>query len=363
MKKKLALFCSIFYGASIFSQTQIYKSDFSDFNITDQKMYTSLVMAGNTIVFNASDFKLYGIDKTTFKTNWEIYAGTKSNVPAYIYKDSFFYDKRGYNEKSLLQYDVKTGTKIQELSMEGISSAPHFVGNKMYFTGLEVGGGGVLVAYDLDQNSIIWKAFIGHGSDYQPVYQKDKIVVSVDKNYWTHLSYDGKPVEMRSEKSFEIGDMPYYVLNYELLTHDGKEISQEFLRENDLTSFYDFKTTEKHTIVISNSNLVVWGNNKKLKILQDLLRYTSSYNENAPFKIVKADDETVWFLYQNHLIHYDFKHKKLLRNANLEKWQPRQVLMDNRTIWLISKNDGQIYALDFERNEDRTAEKKFKNNN
>ena len=97
-----------------------------------------------------------------------------------------------------------------------------------------------------------------------------------------------------------------------------------------------------------------------------IMRSGSPYvaNEHIDLgQIIKTDDKTVWFLHENHLVHYDFNKNKLLRDLDLNHWQPHQLILDNRTIWLISKNDGQLYALDFEPDESRAAEKKIKNNN
>ena len=353
MKSQLTLLCLMFCSIFTFSQKQIYKSDFTYFNFENENLYSTLGLSGNTIVFNASDYAIYGIDKTTYKTKWEHHAGTKTDQAIFFYKDTFFFNTHKDQESKAAQFGVETGRIIKELQVESIATKPYFMGDTFYFTGSEKGGGGALFAYDLDQNQIVWQKFIGHGSDFQPVYQKNKIVASVDKNYWTHLNYSGKNLPMHSQKSFEIGDTPYFVLNYAFLTHDGKEISEEFLRINDLTNKYDFATTENHTLIIGNHNLMVLGNNKKLKVLLDLLtlRTEGRFDKNAASKIIQTDSETVWFIDQNHLIHYDYKKKKLLRNISLDDWRPHQLIVDHHTIWLISKNDGELYALDFEPNE------------
>ena len=128
-------FCLIFLVNNAFSQTQLYKSSFPDFNITDQKLYASLVMAENTIVFNASDFKLYGIDKTSYKTNWEINTGIKSIKPAILYKDTFFFRNSQSEETRVEQYDLKTGKLLKHFPFESLARKPHFIGIVMYLTG------------------------------------------------------------------------------------------------------------------------------------------------------------------------------------------------------------------------------------
>ena len=68
-------------------------------------------------------------------------------------------------------------------------------------------------------------------------------------------------------------------------------------------------------------------------------------------KILQVDAKKVWLINQDLLMHYDFKKEKILRIVNLDIWRPHQLILDNRTIWLISQNDGQLYALDFEPDE------------
>lgn len=75
---------------------------------------------------------------------------------------------------------------------------------------------------------------------------------------------------------------------------------------------------------------------------------TDSFAYDAYSKIVETHPESIWFYYQNYFIHYDFKNKRVLRKIDLTKWNPYQLFLEDRTIWLISKNDGQPYKLDFE---------------
>lgn len=113
------------------------------------------------------------------------------------------------------------------------------------------------------------------------------------------------------EKSFEIDDTPYFVIEYEFLTHDKKEISQEFLWENQLTRNYSIKKTKNQTFVLSNKYLMILGNNKKVKLLADLSSVLSKeFEERGSLeKILQVDDKTLWLIDENQLVHYDFKKK------------------------------------------------------
>lgn len=340
-------FCLIFCASHFNSQTPIYKSSLELDDFAPESNYSSIAMHGNMIVFNASNYHLYGIDKTNYKTLYDIEVNTMSNKPAYFYQDTFFYGTYKNQESKVVQFDLHSGNVIKELPFESIDTQPHLIGNTLYFTGLR--SGGRLFAYDIKKNQTLWDKFIGHGSDYEPDYQKDKIVVSVDKTWWSHLDYHGKHVPMESKKSFEIGDTPYFVIEYEFLTHDGKEISQEFLWENQLTRHYSIKKTKNQTFVLSNNRLMILGNNKKVMLNADLssVWYNDSEERGTLKKILQVDAKTVWLINQNQLVHYDFKKEKILRTINLDAWRPHQLILDDRTIWLISQNDGQLYALNF----------------
>ena len=380
-------FCLIFLVNNAFSQTQLYKSSFPDFNITDQKLYASLVMAENTIVFNASDFKLYGIDKTSYKTNWEINTGIKSIKPAILYKDTFFFRNSQSEETRVEQYDLKTGKLLKHFPFESIATKPHFIGNVMYFTGWRAFDGGKMMAYDLEKNILLWEEYLGDGReiDFQPVYLDSKIIVSAHEGNWYDLDYNGKILDLQTEEYTHNRDGKIFVKKYLFLTHDGKKITEDFLDNQEISKPYTTKITKKHTIILSKTDLSVFGNNEKLKLklklqsivpskmseeeeekLLAIMRSGSPYvaNEHIDLgQIIKTDDKTVWFLHENHLVHYDFNKNKLLRDLDLNHWQPHQLILDNRTIWLISKNDGQLYALDLESDTARATEEKFKNNN
>lgn len=113
-----------------------------------------------------------------------------------------------------------------------------------------------------------------------------------------------------------------------------------------------------HTFTLTDKQLLVFGSNKK-KILQLDLETefpTDNFEPDAYSTIITATAESVWFCYHNYLIHYDFNNNKRLRKINLSKWNPHQVILEKRTIWLISKNDEQLYGLDFEPDERKAYE-------
>lgn len=339
-----------------FSQKEIYKSDFVfGQNFQSGNLSGSLTILGENILIGTVDHKLYSLRKDDGKINWQIFSG-KLDSSVYNYENTFFYCGIENEIRYCSQYNLKTGDKIQKLSIESINSKPYFLNNIMYCTALA--DGGKIVAYNLGENKVIWKQNIGYGIDFQPIYLKDKIIANAEDDNWFEIDYHGNFLKTKSKKQIYLDTTKIFVKNYKFLTHDGKEITQEFLKKNKLSnSDYLVKTDDSHTFILNESELLILGNNRK-KVLQLNLEKefpTDDFDQDAYSNILALEPESVWFSYQNHLLHYDFINKKLLRKVDLAKWNPHQIVLENRQIWLISKNDGQLYGLDFEPNQ-RTAD-------
>lgn len=333
-----------------FSQAEIYKSDFvfDDFNLDQLSGF--IINSGDNILFTASDHKVYSIDKKEKERNWEIYADSDTNSTLYLYHNTFFCSNYKNGVLKTTQYNLSTGEKIKELSIETINTKPYFLNNIMYCTVLA--DGGKLAAYDLDENKIVWKKNIGHGIEVEPVYLKDKITANAEDDNWFEIDYNGNFLKTKSKRHIYLDTTEIFVKNYKFLTHDNKEIDQDFLKKNKLNNAeYQIRTTEANTFLWSENQLLILGNNKK-KILQlDLEKILSvtNFDSSAYNTILEINPQSVWFCYQSYLIHYDFRNKKILREVDLTQWNPHQIVLEDKTIWLISKNDGQLYALDFER--------------
>jgi outer membrane protein assembly factor BamB len=350
-------YCLLLVCLNAFSQTEVYKSDllFTDFQ--SKELSSSLLISGNKILFSANNYKIYAIDKDSFKPIWETYIAWKSNTPAYLYKDTFLYGHYENETTKVVQYDLNTGAKIKKLPFESIKPKPYFVNNIMYCTVLA--DGGKLVAYHLDENKIIWQKNIGHGIDFQPVYLKDKIIVNAEDDNWFEIDYNGNFLKTKSKSHTYIDSVTVFVKKYKFLTHDGKEITQDFLKKNKLSdSEYLIKTSDSHTFILTEKQLLVLENNRKKVLQLDLETEfpTDNFEPDAYSAILETHPESIWFCCQNYLVHYDLINNKRLRKVDLTKWNPHQVVLDNRTIWLISKNDGQLYGLDFEPDERTAAE-------
>ena len=214
---------------------------------------------------------------------------------------------------------------------------------------------GKIIAFDLKNNRILWKHNINFGADVQPVFLKEKIVVNAEDDIWFDTDYDGNLIDNTSEIPTYIDDRKIGAKKFYFLTHDETPINKEWLQNNKLTnSEFKVEKNQKYTYLLSDTYLTVIGKKGKIKLKINLDTFVSQeeYENEAVSKILKSQDEKVWFLYQNHLIHYNVKKKRVLRDVFLYNWQPKQILLDGKNIWLISKNDGQLYHLEFEPNEE-----------
>lgn len=342
-------YCFLLIGINVLAQTEIYKTDFVFNDFQSKEIFGSLLVSGNKILFSASNYKIYAINKDQLKTIWETSTGRKSNSAPDVYKETFFSSNYKDGKTAMSQYDLNTGEIIKKLPFESTNSKPHFENNMMYATVLY--DGGKLVAYNLNENKIIWQKNIGFGADVEPVYLKDKMIAKTENNNWFEIDYNGNFLKTKSKSHTYIDSAKIDVKKYQFLTHDGKEIPREFLKKNKISdSEYQIKKSDKHTFLLSENQLLILGDNRK-KILQldmEVEFPTDNFAYDSYSTVIKTQPESVWFCYQNYLLHYNFKNKKLLRKVDLTKWNPYQIILENRTIWLISKNDGQLYGLDFE---------------
>jgi hypothetical protein len=133
-----------------------------------------------------------------------------------------------------------------------------------------------------------------------------------------------------------------------LLVANNKNLFSNTQNQTQINNTHTFPLTEKQFLVL--------GNNKKIVLQLDLETElpTDNFVSDAYTAILATTTQSVWFCYQNQLVHYDFVNNKLIRKVEISKWNPHQIVLENRTIWLISKNDGQLYGLDFELDEKTT---------
>jgi hypothetical protein len=135
-------------------------------------------------------------------------------------------------------------------------------------------------------------------------------------------------------------------------THDNKFLTEDAAGRMGIFSYSDkvVFTTNDRTIILAGEKLFVLGN--KLKKKSAVAMYELSDQIEADdygySKIFKADNKSIWLLYNEKLLILDADGKKLLRLVDLKAWHPHRAVLDGTAIWLISRNDGLLYGIDIE---------------
>lgn len=254
--------CLLLVCHNAFSQTEIYKSDFAFDDFKSDKLAGSIVITGDNVLFNASNQKVYSVDKKEGKINWKINEVTKSDIVPYLYNNTFFYGNYENGVSRAAEFNLSTGEKIKDLPFESLNTKPCFLNNIMYAT--IHADGGKFVAYNLDDNKVIWQKNIGFGAKIQPIYLKDKIIVNAEDDNWFEIGYDGDFLKIKSKRHIYLDATQIFIKNYKFLTHDGKEITSDFLKKNKLSnSDYQTKTNENHTFILTENQFLILGNNRK----------------------------------------------------------------------------------------------------
>lgn len=345
INKVILSFVFSLFGNILYSQTEFFNSkiDLSDEQLGN--FYSSISIDSLQVYFMANDYNVYTYDKKTGEKKWSHYAAQKSNAAPNPHQNHVFIN----TSNSCEQVNSKTGETIQSLEFQSMGSQPFFKDGIMYCTG--VASGGSLMAYDLKSNKILWQEYISHGCETQPYYFKNKIVANAEGGYWKELGYNGK---LRKEKSAIL-----------LFTHDQKEISEDFLENYFVVNFgeyfkdyfknydYENKIKVKHgsdftAAIISGGNKMLFiGNNKKINKVIAISKIITvpETGDNEYKEILKVDDSAIWFVSNNAFCVYDYKNDKTLQIFDLTKWNPYQVILDSDNLWVISKNDGQLYGL------------------
>ncbi len=329
-----------------FSQKVIHKSNLEFYPNQLSNFHSSITIDESTLYFSANDYYLYAIDKNSFETKWSTYIGWKTDKKIIELNESILFPHEG-----LLIHKTE-GIIKDTLQIHEINYEPFLKNNTLYLTTIESDIGGVLMSYDLKNNHKNWSIFIAHGIDKQPIYNSTSIIANAEGDNWFEINYEGKLLnqDCSNPKELFVPDITC-VKNYEFLTHDGKEINQNFIEKN-LSHYYGHKIFENNTVVFSTSEVLIIEKNKKILHsinLASLLKEDTEYNSEK-MEIFSCDDTSISFLYNNYFMVYDTKSNQLKKKINMNLWQPHQIALDNnqKTLYLIAGNDGQLYKIALE---------------
>ena len=324
-----------------FRSQQVFKEGQLD------KFYSSISIHDSIILFNANDYHLYAYNKNNGSLKWTYKNNYKTVVPVFVANNIIYAAASQKEEPQAVQISLADGNLIKTLPFGPLLTNPIIKNGILYSTAIY--NYGCIVAYDLIKDTVTWSRFIAHGCSTQPYYFENKIMANAEANNWVALGYDGILLDTTCavKASVFVEDIPC-VKNFIALAHDGLEIKGKLAEDilgNDFFGRPPILTTEKYTYVYYDDKLTVLSGKLKIKHQVIVSSLADSLVENSDTKLLKADNESIWILYGNHLLQYNHKTKLLVKLTDLTPWQPQQVLFDKENIWLISGKDGLLYGL------------------
>ncbi len=332
---------------SAFAQKEFFRSQQVFTKEQLSSFYSSVTIHDSLLIFNANDYQLYAYNKKDGSLKWSVETNYKSTIPVFV-QDSIIY--AGISKKEVhqaAQFNLADGKLIKALPFGPLATKPLIKNGMLY--GTAIYNFGCILAYDLKNDKVAWSRFIAHGYSNQPYYLQNKIWANAEGQNWVALGYDGILLDTTCTKKANVfvEDVPC-VNNFIALTQDGLEINGKLSEEitgEDSFGQPELLSSEKFTFILYDEKLNILS--RKLKVKQQV--QVSSLAEDlegyGDTKLLKADDEIIWILYNNHLLQYNHKIKKLVKITNLTGWQPDSVLPDDENVWLISGKDGLLYGL------------------
>lgn len=338
------------------AQTVVFKSDIPISNYQSDNITSSFTIDESQLYFNGSNYTLYVFDKNNTNLKFEKPLRYKSNNPPYIFNDKILVGAYVGDSRKTLLLNKTTGLTEQTLNLSPSITIPFQNNNILYGTFIGYDGGEIS-AYDLKNNKVLWSKFISHGVNIQPLYRNNYITLSIGDDNWTNVNYDGTVKDtLCDDKIYLDTEEAFCVRNYNYLTHDNFELTRDIL-ENKFKfnlgfdgSQVKYKTNKLNTALLNDRMLILFKDRKKLKTKLDLQESITlpDEGENDYLEILELKENAVWFFYENVVVHYDFNQNKTIKTYDVSKWNPHQLKLDKNNLWLISKNDGQLYGLQLE---------------
>ena len=306
--------------------------------------YSSIALCGKQLLFIGQDYKLYSYNTETAKQNWVFYLGRKSNIPPFVAGNNIWVMS---NETESVWLDT-SGKEIKKLPFS-VETRPVIKDSILYTTGIY--DLGALIAYDMKKDTIIWERFLAHGCSREPYYFNDRIVANAEGNNWLEVNYKGALTNASCDThEYRFPSELACAEKFVAFTHDNKKVNGRvaaklFPDEDDRPSiFYN----QQKTFILSGGKLSVLEKNLRVKFSKHLYELSHGIEEDnyGPASILSADDSNVWLLYNEKLIAFDHKKKRLGKITDLQEWNPHTAIMDGGRLWLVSKTDGLLYGIE-----------------
>ncbi|HQZ25295.1 MAG TPA: PQQ-binding-like beta-propeller repeat protein [Flavobacterium sp.] len=341
---KFLTFIVVFFYGNIWSQNEFFHSKINLPQSQLENFYSSINVDSTQVYFNANDYKVYAYDKKTGNLNWKYNSYYKSNSSPKFHQSNLLV---GINEDKWVLLNAKTGDTIQTLKIEDLTTQPFFKGDIMYCAGISPAIGGAILAYDLKKNEIVWQKYIGHGVSYQPYFLKDKIVANYENQFWFELDYDGNALDKSKTCYSKNPEAPFEEhfcnIHYDVLNQFHKDFAVKNVTIEETK--YHYAKNAAVILKVNKLKIINEKNKAKKEIVLDKILTLLETDVNDYTEILKVEENTVWFFYENILGVYDFKNKKTTKAYDLTQWNPHQVVLDGNTLWLIAGNDGELVGL------------------
>ncbi|HMI79295.1 MAG TPA: PQQ-binding-like beta-propeller repeat protein [Ferruginibacter sp.] len=348
-KQAFALTIFLLLITAAYSQKEFFRSKQVFTPEQMGKFYSSFTIHNDLVIFSANDYYLYAYNKNDGSLRWSYETMYKTDIPVFV-QDSIIYAGISVNKnKQAAQFELGSGKLIRALPFEPLATKPFIKSGMLY--GTAIYNYGCIVAYDMEKDTVRWSRFIAHGFSRSPYYLENKIMANAEAGNWVALGYDGVLLDTTCavKASMFVENIPCVKI-FTALTHDGLEIKGKLSDDifgKDYFDLPDMITTGKFTFILSDDKLSIISGKLKIKQQLEVPSLAEELTGISAPRLVKADDENIWILYNEHLLQYDHKIKKLVRMTDLTAWQPHQVLLDEGNIWLVSGKDGLLYGLSF----------------
>ncbi|MFZ1304664.1 MAG: PQQ-binding-like beta-propeller repeat protein [Ferruginibacter sp.] len=332
---------------SAFAQKEFFRSQQVFTKEQLNNFYSSATIHNDLVIFNANDYQLYAYNKKDGSLQWSVKTNYKTSIPVFA-DGNIMYAGISKNEiHQAAQFDLANGNLIKALPFGPLATKPLIKNGMLY--GTAIYNFGCILAYDFTKDTVAWSRFIAHGYSNQPYYLQNKIWANAEGQNWVALGYNGILLDTTCTKKANIfvEDIPC-VNNFIALTQDGLALNGKLSEEitgKDSFGQPELLSSEKFTFVLYDEKLTILSRKLKVKQQVEISSLAEDLEGYGDTKLLKADDENIWILYNNHLLQYNHKTKKLLRLTDLTAWQPKTVLLDDENVWLISGKDGLLYGL------------------
>lgn len=352
----ILLVCSLNAKAQrIFFKSEI---DFSPQVLGNEDFYSSFLVLQDKVIFNAADYNVYAFETNPKEQypeieqiNWQQSTFHRSNIPPMAIDSTRLLIKwyeSGQTGSAIV--DQGNGEVLQRIPID--PQTPGILrDNLLYLTGIY--DGGQLICYDLVADSIRWSKFIAHGVSRQPFYDNDFIFANAEGDQWFKVDYNGNLIDTNcTEKPELFVDGILCTESFVAYDHSGTPIYRDFAEKQIgyFEELSEIKTSETHTALMSETTLLILGDRQKIVSKLNLQAFENINEswENELFTILYLEDETVWFLYEDQLIRYNFITKKKERLYLLGMFSIHSIFMEpySGEVWLIDRKDGQLYGLE-----------------